>query len=180
MKRDSFIVYRSFYEAIKDLPEKNQLEVWNAITEFSLNFTEIELTGLSKTIFGLIKPNLQANNSRWKNGKTPKEISKTEAKGKQEISKTEANKDKDKDKDKKEKEKAGDFANAIPLTGIELWNTFPLPPSKKQGADLTKEEIIALVRIPFGKRTQDQNRQVGQFTTSHPAFDTDAYTKDIY
>lgn len=92
--RDSSIFYRSFYEAIKSLPESNQLEVYNAIFEYSFNFNEIELTGLSKTIFTLIKPQLEANKKRFENGTKPKvkpEKSKTEAKRKQKISKSEAN-----------------------------------------------------------------------------------------
>ena len=63
--RDSYIFYRSFYEAIKELPNENQLEIYNAIAEYSLNFKEVELSGLSKTIFTLIKPQLEANNKRF-------------------------------------------------------------------------------------------------------------------
>ena len=63
--RDSYIFYRSFYEAIKELPKENQLEIYNAIAEYSLNFKEVELSGLSKTIFTLIKPQLEANNKRF-------------------------------------------------------------------------------------------------------------------
>lgn len=69
MKRDSFIFYRSFYEAINDLPEKNQLQVYKAICELSLNFDEIDLKGIGLTIFKLIKPQLEANNQRFINGK---------------------------------------------------------------------------------------------------------------
>lgn len=72
--RDSFIFYRSFYEAINDLPEKNQLQVYKAICELSLNFNEIELKGLSQTIFKLIKPQLEANNKRFINGQKGKEF----------------------------------------------------------------------------------------------------------
>ena len=68
MQRDSFIFYRSFYEAINDLPEKSQLKVYKAICEMSLNFDEIDLSGLSLTIFKLIKPQLEANNKRYTNG----------------------------------------------------------------------------------------------------------------
>ena len=92
MSRDSFIFYRSFFEAIKELPEKNQIEVYNAISEYSLNFKEVELTGISKTIFILIKPQLEANNKRFKNGSKKKQNkSKPEAKDKQNESKLEAN-----------------------------------------------------------------------------------------
>lgn len=68
MKRDSFIFYRSFYEAITELPEKNQAELYKAICEYSLNMEAQELTGLSKTIFTLIRPQLEANNKRFLNG----------------------------------------------------------------------------------------------------------------
>ena len=88
--RDSTIIYRSFFEAIKELPKENQAEVWNAIFEYSLNFNEIELNGISKTIFTLIKPQLSANITKYKNGKKEKK-SKTEAKRKLNGSKTEGN-----------------------------------------------------------------------------------------
>ena len=89
-KRDSFIFYRSFYEALKDLTKKQRLEIYDAICDFSLNFQDCELQGVSSTIFKLIKPQLEANNKRFINGSKPKK-SKTEAKTKQVRSKTEAN-----------------------------------------------------------------------------------------
>jgi len=81
--RDSCIFYRSFFEAIKELPKENQADVYNAIFEHSLNFNEIELIGINKTIMTLIKPQLDANIKRFENGKKPKQ--------KQNESKTEAN-----------------------------------------------------------------------------------------
>ena len=89
-KRDSFIFYRSFYEALQDLPNKQRLEIYDAICNFSLNFQDCELQGVSSTIFKLIKPQLEANNKRFINGSKPKK-NKTEAKSKQVRSKTEAN-----------------------------------------------------------------------------------------
>jgi hypothetical protein len=81
--RDSMIIYRSFFEAIKELPEIQQAKAWNAIYEYSLNNKHIELTGMSKTVFTLIKPQLDANLKKYENGK--------KAKQKQTGSKTEAN-----------------------------------------------------------------------------------------
>ena len=92
--RDTLIFYRSFYEAINELPKETQAEVYHAIFEYSLNFNEVQLTGLAKTIFTLIKPQLEANNKRFANGNKPKvkhETSKTEAKPKRNKSKVEAN-----------------------------------------------------------------------------------------
>jgi hypothetical protein len=96
-QRDSLIFYRSFYEAISELPKEIQAEVYDAIFQYSLNFKEVELSGLSKTIFTLIKPQLDANNKRYENGNKPKTKrieSKNEAKDKQNTSKDEANKNK--------------------------------------------------------------------------------------
>lgn len=92
--RDSTIIYRSFYEAIVGLPAENQAEVWQAIFEYSLNFKELDLKGLSKTIFTLIKPQLDANIKRYKSGilpKTKQKGSETEAKQKRNKSETQAN-----------------------------------------------------------------------------------------
>ena len=67
--RDSAIFYRSFYESIKELSKQNQIDIYSAIFEFSFNDKKIELKGLSKSIFTLIKPQLEANNKRFENGK---------------------------------------------------------------------------------------------------------------
>lgn len=94
MKRDSMIFYRSFFEAIKELPDENKLQVYDAIFDFGLNFKQPKLTGLSKTIFTLILPQLEANIKRFNNGMKPKNKqieSKTEAKQKQNRSKVKAN-----------------------------------------------------------------------------------------
>lgn len=72
MERDSFIFYRSFYEAIKEISEQEQLNVYRAITEYALNQKEIEITGVSKAIFTLIKPQLDANFQKYLNGKKAK------------------------------------------------------------------------------------------------------------
>ena len=68
MGKDSFIFYRSFAEAIDDLPDNEQLEVYRAIKEYALNENEIDLTGTAKSFFKLIKPQIAANNRKYKNG----------------------------------------------------------------------------------------------------------------
>lgn len=92
--RDSFIFYRSFYEAIKDLPAEEKANLLDAICELSLNFNELELAGISKSLFILIKPQIEANIKRYENGRKPKskqDKSKTEANTKQTRSKTGTN-----------------------------------------------------------------------------------------
>jgi hypothetical protein len=92
--RDSMVFYRSFFDAIKELPERNQVEVLKAICEFGFDGIEPEISGISKTVWILIKPNLQANRKKWESGckaKTKQKVSKPKAKNKQEVSKPEAN-----------------------------------------------------------------------------------------
>ena len=89
MARDSFIFYRSFYEAIKEIPEDAQLQVYKAISIYALEQEEIQLTGISKAIFSLVKPQLDANYKKYENGKQSK--SKIKAKDKQGKSKIKTN-----------------------------------------------------------------------------------------
>lgn len=100
------ILYRSFYDAIKLLPDAIQLEIFRAIFEFGLDGIEPELSPIAKPFWLLIKPNLQANRTKWESGckaKSKQSISKTEAKQKQKASKVEANVDVDVDVDEDEK-----------------------------------------------------------------------------
>ena len=69
MAKDSFIFYRSFYEASKELKDKDRVKLYDAICEKSLNDKEIALTGLSGSMFKLIKPQLEANIKKYENGK---------------------------------------------------------------------------------------------------------------
>ena len=68
MVADSFIFYRSFAEAIDDLPDTEQLMIYRTIKEYALNGKEIELSGIPKTLWKLIKPQLQANSKRREDG----------------------------------------------------------------------------------------------------------------
>lgn len=90
------------FESIKELPRENQAELYNAIFEYSLDFVEPCLNGLSLTIWRLIRPVLEKGNTNYINGSKPKTkqiISETEAKVKRIGSEVEAYKDKDKDED---------------------------------------------------------------------------------
>lgn len=68
-EKESFVFYKSFYDALQDLKDKDRLKVYDAICEMALNGNERNLTGISKTVFTLIKPQVIANNRRYENGK---------------------------------------------------------------------------------------------------------------
>ena len=92
--RDSVVFYRSFYDAIKNIPEADQLKVYTAIMEYAMNDVQPEIDGIALAIFLLVKPQIDANNKRYENGKKPKvkqAVSKSEASSKQNTSKSEAN-----------------------------------------------------------------------------------------
>ena len=67
--RDSFIFYRSFYEALAELSQQQQTKVVMALCEYALNGKEPELKGAASAIFKLIRPQVDANNKKYENGK---------------------------------------------------------------------------------------------------------------
>ena len=64
--KESFVFYRSYYEAILELPEDEQLKLFKAIVELGLNDNEIKLDGVLKVLFKLIKPNIKSSIARYK------------------------------------------------------------------------------------------------------------------
>lgn len=70
MERESFIFYRSFYEAIKCMPPDVQAEIYPAICEYAL-FGKMpkNLSDMARGMFTLIKPNIDVNTTRYENGK---------------------------------------------------------------------------------------------------------------
>ena len=90
--RDSFIFYRSFFEATKTLNTEQAADLYYAICSYALDREELELDNIQKALFSLIKPQLDANHKKWENGcKKKQNISKPKAKQKQKRSKTQAN-----------------------------------------------------------------------------------------
>lgn len=70
MIRDSFCFYRSFYEAIKALPKKYQAQAIDAVLAYGLDGIEpTDADGVIQAIFALIRPQIDANNKRYINGK---------------------------------------------------------------------------------------------------------------
>ena len=67
---DSFVMYRSFHESLKELSREQYGNVMFAINEYALNGTETELSGVERAVFMLMKPQIDANNRRRDNGKS--------------------------------------------------------------------------------------------------------------
>lgn len=64
--KDSFVFYKSFYDAIKKIPEEYQLELYNAILSYSLEGIEPNnLSSIAEAMFILIKPNIDSSQKRY-------------------------------------------------------------------------------------------------------------------
>jgi len=111
-QRDTFIFYRSFKESMSDLSDADKSIMYEAITDYSLDMKEPELTGFPKALFSLIRPFLDANTQRWKNGckggapkgnknnRFSKSTTEVQPEVNQSTTEVQANKDKNVNKDK--------------------------------------------------------------------------------
>ena len=66
--RDSLIFYRSFMESFAELPDKERLQMYDAVIKYGLDGEAPELSGLCAALFKLVKPQLDANERRYLNG----------------------------------------------------------------------------------------------------------------
>lgn len=69
MLRSQFTFYRSYWEAIENLPKKDRLLAYEAVADYALNGTEPQLKGTAATAFILIRPTLDTARKRAKAGK---------------------------------------------------------------------------------------------------------------
>ncbi len=67
-QRESFVFYRSFFEAISELSEGDRSIIYHAIASYALDREEAELVGVPKLAWILIKPQLDANWRKYDKG----------------------------------------------------------------------------------------------------------------
>ena len=68
IKRDSFVFYRSFFEAICEAPDDVRLQTYEAIVLYALDGVQPDLKGWAKSIFKMAKPQIDANTNKYING----------------------------------------------------------------------------------------------------------------
>lgn len=134
--RDGIVFYKSFFESISELPEENALNIYNAIFKYAFFDEEPELSGIEKAIFTIIKPQIDANNKKYENGKKggrpPKKAMDKEKENhrlsEEKTSGFENEKPKEKDNVKdKEKEKENDNVNVKDIVCTEPENSTSVP-----------------------------------------------------
>lgn len=112
--REGFIFYRSFQDALEDLPAETYKAILSAVIKYALDGSVPELNGLEKSAFLLIKPQIDANNRRREVGATggrPKAKQETENQTEPNETKenqTKPNETKENQVEPKEKEKVKD------------------------------------------------------------------------
>lgn len=78
MRRDQFTFYRSYYEALKHLPKRDQTSVLMAVIGYALDETEPSLSGVPLSVFTLIRPTLDSGRNKARN-----RVKKSESNGEQ-------------------------------------------------------------------------------------------------
>jgi hypothetical protein len=68
-KNDSFVFYRSFYEAWKILDKDDKITLMEAICEYCLNEKQASLKGINNVAWKLIRPQLDATAKRYEKAK---------------------------------------------------------------------------------------------------------------
>lgn len=67
MNNESFVFYKSFFEAIEMVSEESQLDIYKAICNYCFNGEEPNgIDSVAKAMFILIKPNLDSANKRYR------------------------------------------------------------------------------------------------------------------
>lgn len=67
IRRDQFTFYRSYYEALKVLPKRDQVSVVLAICAYALDAEEPALSGVPLSVFTLIRPTLDSGRNKARN-----------------------------------------------------------------------------------------------------------------
>lgn len=151
--RDTFIFYRSFKESMSDLSDKDKLIMYEAISDYSLDLKEPKLTGFPKALFSLIRPILDANIQRWKNGrKGGAPIGNLNAKKRprnnQKTTEKQPNKDKDVNKDKEYNIKNVNIEDKSSNNGADKSTRF-VPPTLSEVQDYIQKNNYSVDALTF-------------------------------
>lgn len=76
-KIESFVFYRSFYEATKRIPKRHRSALYDAIFDYIFEQKEPQLEGTSDALWCSFKPQLDANLKRYANAKKGGKYGKT-------------------------------------------------------------------------------------------------------
>lgn len=110
MRREQFTFYRSYYDALKNLPEKERAKVLFAILEYALDEQEQnKLEGVCAACFLLIRPTLDSGRIKAANRKNKTKTNEEQNENKAETRAEQNRKEKEKESEREvEKEREGE------------------------------------------------------------------------
>ena len=124
MKREQFTFYRSYYEALKDLPEKERAKVLFAILDYALDEqTPNELTGVCSACFKLIRPTLDSGRIKAANRKNKTKTNEEQNGNETETKPEQKRKEKEGETEgecEKEREGESEYDSSNPQTPFDL------------------------------------------------------------
>ena len=137
MPRNQFTFYRSYYEALKNLPQKDQTKVFMAVCAYALDDEPPTLSGVPLSVFTLIRPTLDSGRNKALNRQNKTKTNKEQTKNKRTTNKEQNGKEKEKENEREkegevESEGEGENDSSTPDT---LLTSGILPPSS--GAERT-------------------------------------------
>ena len=117
-----FTFYKSYYESLKDLKEKDKKDILNAMLDYVFEDKIPKFSGIKKIVWTLIQPNLNSSKSHSNtNAGAPlgnqNATKEKQSKNNQKTISDLKDKDKDKDKDKEREENI-----LFPTTSTEIFN----------------------------------------------------------
>ena len=142
MRREQFTFYRSYYEALKNLPKRDQTAVLMAVIGYALDETEPALSGVPLSVFTLIRPTLDSGRNKAKNRMNKRGTNEGQSENKQETNQEQTRKE-----GEKEKEKEGESGTEVEG---ENDSSLPSPPlsggRSKRFVPPTVEEVQTYCR----------------------------------
>lgn len=136
MERKQFTWYRSYYDALKELPAEEFRDIVLAVCAYALDGEEAELSGVARAIFTLIRPTLEVGRSKAENrsraeqalpsaeqtgnkpGQTKNKPEQTDNKRKQTDNKPEqTRKEKEKEKEREKESENDSYCSPPPPSG---------------------------------------------------------------
>lgn len=161
-KRGQFTFYRSYFEAIMEIPEEERLGVLAAIIAYGLDGTEPEgLSPIQKAVFILVRPTLDAGRRKAAGGAKSKKPIRSD--------KDTGNKKKKEEEKEKEIEIENECYGAASAAFEEFWNLYPVK-LEKQDARKAWDEGIAQKDVGFVMDGLARWRQSGQWLSDGGRF----------
>ena len=156
-KRKQFTFYRSYYEALVQLPEQLQLGALRALIAYALDGTEPQaLEPMQNMAFVLIRPTLDAGRKKAEAGIKGASVTNRQKRGKK--------------KNEIEIETENEFEDdsLIPDGGFErFWNQYPVKLGKEAAreawAHLKADEAVVCAALEQWKRSKQWKKENGRF-----------------